>query len=99
MKVNELAGCYMKYYEDTSVFITDIAEYEDTGAVAFNTSDGKFWFVDNNAYCEVGCSLCDGNIIFDENNGYLFCPEYWDEESESYMIGAPQEIDWIEEYE
>ncbi|MDO5785598.1 MAG: hypothetical protein Q4P20_11105 [Eubacteriales bacterium] len=97
MKTNDYARDYMEQYENTDVIITDITEFLDGTVTVFDTNDGKHWFSDNNVTCEVATSLCDGEIIYDDNVGYLFHPEYWDEAAEEWRLGEPQEIEWVDE--
>lgn len=87
MKINELASCYLSIYDDTDVIITSINECDECNCIAFDTSDGKHFFSDDNLTCEVEKSLCDGGFVFTDTDGYLFVPDGSD----------PELIDWLDE--
>lgn len=92
MKRNEFAGYYMPRYEDTDVTVTDVTHFNITGyecdcrnPVAFNLSDGTYWFSDNNDTCQVGSSLTDVEIGWNGDNGWVILNE----------DGSESQIDWL----
>ena len=82
MKRNEFAGYYLPQYEDTDVTITDVTHFNITGyecdssnPVAFDLSDGTYWFSDNNDTYQVGSSLTDAEIGWNDTVGWVILDE------------------------
>lgn len=82
MRRNEFAGHYLPQYEDTDVTITNYAEFD--GGVVFDLSDDTHWFADNNNTCQIGSSLTDVEIGWNDTFGWIIVNE----------DGTESQIDW-----
>lgn len=85
MKRNEFASEYLRQYENTNVIITAVthfggatpdsflAQYEE--CEAFDLSDGTHWFSDDTGTFQVGNSLTDMEITWNDTDGWVILNE------------------------
>lgn len=86
MKQFELIEDYIPQYEGTGITIIDT--HAGDGYIAFDLSDGTYWFSDDATTVRVAESLVNAELVYDNDYGWQIENPY----------GINHDIDWLEDF-